>query len=467
MNQHEPHFRPADAPHRLLGRGYKAWLIFVLLLVAIFNFADRAILAVLAQPIKEDLHLSDTDLGILQGFGFAILYSLLGVPLGMVAERINRIRLIAVCVAIWSFMTAACGLAGTFSTLLLGRIGVGIGEAGVQPPTSSLMADHFRFDRRASVMAIVTLGSPMGFLVGQSAGGWVAARWGWRAAFYGMGIPGILVALLVWFTLREPPRGLADGRIVRSAPPSLRSVVRYLLAKPAYVHLLAGSTISSFTLTAIANFVLPFYLRGFGMPLALLGALFGLVSFTSNGLGMLAGGFGFDWLSRRDVRWSLWGPALALILCIPAYFGAFVSRDVSVSLAFIWIGNFVLITYFAPTSGTMQNLVGPHMRATSAAISALVGGLLGAGLGPTILGILSDHFARTLYAAGDFMTRCPGGRAPGGPGSAGDMACLSASTGGLRYALISVLVMFVWAAIHYLLASRHLKDDLYRGDDTR
>src|SRR5690606_30439444 len=145
--------------HPLLSRGYTRWLIFVLLMVSLINFADRAILSVLAQAIKEDLHLTDTDLGVIQGLGFAILYSVLGIPIGLMAERVNRKGLIAICVGAWSIMTVACGFAGSFTTLLLGRIGVGIGEAGFQPVTVSLMSDHFKANRRASVIAVIMLGS--------------------------------------------------------------------------------------------------------------------------------------------------------------------------------------------------------------------------------------------------------------------------------------------------------------------
>jgi predicted MFS family arabinose efflux permease len=452
---------PPEEEHPLLKRGYKRWLVFVLVLVSVFNFADRAILAVLAQPIKEDLHLTDTDLGLLQGLGFAILYSVLGVPLGWLAERVSRKKLIATCVGVWSLMTIACGFATNFATLLLGRVGVGIGEAGVQPPTSSMLADHFKPNKRASVMAIIMLGAPIGFLVGQSVGGWVASEWNWRVAFFVMGLPGILVALLVWFTLREPPRGLADGSISVAEPPSIMMVVRYLVAKPTYVHLLVGSTITAFAFNAIASFVLPFYLRGFELPLAVLGVMFGVVTFTSNGLGMLLGGFGFDRLARRDPRWSLWGPAIALVLSMPLYFNAFAAREIYASLAFLWLGNFFVVTYLAPTAGTMQNLVGSRMRATTSALTAMVGGLVGAGLGPTVVGMLSDYFAERAFKGADFLSSCPGGRATGASGSAPDVACLSASTDGVRYALISVLVFFLWAAIHYVLAARHLKADLY------
>jgi len=449
---------------RFLSPRYKRWLVAMLLLVSIFNFADRAIIAVLAQPIKEDLGLTDTDLGILQGLGFAILYSVLGVPIGWLGERVSRTRMIAVIVAVWSVMTALCGLATSFITLLLGRIGVGIGEAGALPLSSSLQADHFKPDRRASIAAIVALGSPLGFLLGQSLGGWIASEWNWRVAFFALGFPGLLVALLVAFTLREPPRGLADASVSNEPPPSLGTVLRYVTAKPTYLHLLAGYAITGLTFNAVATFVLPFYLRSFDVPLATMGALFGVVSLTSNGLGMLVGGFGFDRLAKKDARWSLWGPGVALVLSIPLYFGAFASKSVAGSLAFIWCANFVLITYFAPTAGTLQNLVGPRMRVMSSSLVFLVVGIFGAGLGPTIVGILSDYFAGGAFGA-DFIASCPGGLAPAGSAPSLDAACRAASTQGLRYALLSMLIIFVWGAVHYFLAARTLRRDLYSAQD--
>ena len=443
--------------HPLLSRSYKRWLVFVLLVVTTVHFADRAILSVLAQPIKEDLQLTDTDLGMLQGLGFAILYSVLGIPLGWLAERISRKGLIAACVAFWSFMTVACGFATSFATLLLGRVGVGVGEAGLMPPASSLIADHFRADRRASVIAIVLLGSPLGLLLGQSVGGWVAAEWNWRIAFFALGIPGLLCALLVWLGLREPPRGLAEGKVAADDPPSIMSVFIHLWSTPALRHLILGWAVASFSMNAVAHFVLPFYLRGFGLSLAVVGAAFGAVASTSNGLGMLFSGFGFDWLRQRDQRWSLWGPAIGLILAVPLYVGAFASTDAWVSMAFIWFANFVLISYLASTMAAAQNLVGPRMRALVTAVFFLVSGLIGAGLGPTVLGIASDFFASRAFAAGDFIASCPGGRAPAGAARALDGACRAASADGLREALMAVQIVFLWAAAHYFLAARHLR----------
>ena len=452
--------------HPLLSPRYRLWLVSLLVVVSALNFADRAVLSVLAQPIKEDLQLTDAQLGLLHGLGFAVLYSLLGIPLGWLAERVSRKGLIAACLALWSLMTAACGYAAGFVSLLLGRIGVGVGEAGFQPAAYSLISDHYRMNRRASIIAIVMLGSPLGFLLGQSVGGWVASEWSWRTAFIVMGLPGVLVALLVWLTLREPPRGLAEGRATTARPPSLRTVLATLWAKPAFRHVLCAGAITGFTLNAVAQFVLPFYLRGFGLPLAVAGAIFGVVAFTSNGLGMLAGGFGVDRLSRRDPRWGMWLPGLSVLLAGPFYFAAFASRQAAVSLTMLWLANFTLITFMAPTLAAPQNLVGPHMRAVAASVYAMVIGLIGAGLGPWVVGLASDFFAARAFGAGDFIALCPGGRAPAGSAVGLDEACRAASTTGLRHALMSVLVFFVWASIHFLLAARTLRQDLHvPGED--
>lgn len=446
--------------HPLLGKRYRTWFVVMLLVLSMFNFADRAILSVLAQPIKEDLKLTDAELGMLQGLGFAILYSLLGLPLGWLAERVNRKNLIAVCVAVWSLMTAACGMAGSFFTLLLGRIGVGVGEAGFQPPTASLVADHFKADRRGSVMSVILLGSPLGFLLGQSVGGWVASEWGWRTAFFVLGVPGVILALVTWLTLREPPRGLAEGRVYTDPPPTLKATIVALWAKPTFRHLLAGFVVAGFAMNAIAQFVLPFYLRSFGLPLATVGVLFGVIAFSSNGLGMLLGGLGADRLSRRDARWPLWGPALMLTLSAPLYFGAFASHAIAASLALIWFANLSLASHLAPSLATVQNVTDPRMRALATALLWLAMGLLGTGLGPTLLGVASDLFADRSYAAGAFAASCPGGRAPEGAEAALDAACRAASTQGLRMALLCATVFLLWAAVHFLLASRTLKRDL-------
>jgi len=446
--------------HPLLARRYRTWLVVVLLVVSTLNFADRAVLSVLAQAIKEDLKFTDADLGMLQGLGFAILYSILGLPLGWLAERVSRKGVIAVCLAVWSLMSAACGFASSFAAMLACRVGVGIGEAGFQPPAYSLVADHFSANRRSSILAILALGAPFGFLVGQSVGGWVAAHWSWRAAFVVVGAPGLLIALIVWCTLREPPRGLADGRIDSGAAPAFRAVMTSLFSKPSFRHLLMGAMVSGFTYNAVSQFVLPFYLRGFGLPLALVGTVFGIVGFTSNGLGFILGGFGFDRLSRRDSRWLMWGQAILILIAMPLYAGAFISTRSNLSFCFIWLANFTIASYIAPTFAAVQALAGPRMRSIATALLAAATGIIGAGLGPTVLGVVSDHLAAAAFHAGDFIASCPGGRGPSGAAMTLDAACRAASSQGLRRALIGVQIIYVWAAFHYVLAARTLRRDL-------
>lgn len=446
---------------RLLSKSYRTWLLTVLLFVCSFNFADRAILAALAQPIKEDLKLTDLQLGLLQGLSFAILYSILGVPLGWLAERKRRTHIIAVCVAIWSAMTVLCGFAGNFVQLMLCRIGVGVGEAGFLSPTSSLLADHYPARKRASALAVVMMGTPVGYFIGPVIGGWIAATWDWRLAFYVLGVPGVIASLLVWLTLREPPRGLAEGRPpTTEPPPSIPGVIKHLWSLPTFRHVLIGGSLASFTLNAVGQFSLPFFLRGHGLPLAQAGLIFGLISFFANGIGTLLGGFGVDWVSKFNPRWALWGPAVGLAVTVPVYLIAFSNPHLWTSIGFLFVGNLMLITFYTPTFATVQNLVGPRMRASAVALFSLVFSLVGAGLGPTFLGMISDFFAQQSFGAGDFAAMCPGGRAA--PGSAADAVCRAASASGLRHALMSVQVVFIWAIVHYLLASRTLVKDLYR-----
>jgi MFS family permease len=216
--------------------------------------------------------------------------------------------------------------------------------------------------------------------------------------------------------------------------------------------------VGGFAMNGVAQFVLPFYLRSFHLPLATAGAIFGVVAFTSNGLGMLLGGIGSDRLSRRDVRWPLWTPAVMLAIATPLYIAAFSSPVASASFAFIWFANLAMATHLAPSLATIQNLAAPRMRATATALVFLVMGLIGAGFGPTLLGVVSDAFAQTAFAAGDFLDRCPGGRATD---ASLDALCRAASTTGLKAALMCGAAFFLWAAIHFLLAARTVARDLH------
>lgn len=257
MNDAASHYTAAE--RRLLGTRYRTLFLASMFAICCCNFADRAVLAVLAQSIKVDLELTDFQLGLAQGLAFAGLYSLLGIPFGRLCERFNRVRVVAIATTIWSLSTVLCGTVQSFWQLLLARSGVGLGEAGFVPGTSSLVADHFPATRRASAMSIVMLGTPVGTFLGALLAGWAAEFWTWRTAFYVLGLPGIVAALFIWLVLREPPRGLVDNVPKSPAPPpNLRAFWSQLVQRPAFRYVIIGGALSGFGMTSISAFLAVF-----------------------------------------------------------------------------------------------------------------------------------------------------------------------------------------------------------------
>lgn len=457
------------AQSRLLSTGYRGLFVLMCFLVAVFNFADRAVFAVLAQQLKLDLGLSDFQLGLLQGLAFALLYAFLGLPIGRLAERSSRIRIIAVSLAFWSVMTAACGMITSFTQLLLCRVGVGMGEAGSQPATSSLVGDHFPRERRASIMALIMLGSPLGTLMGAVVGGWVASRWGWRMAFFALGVPGVVLAGLVLVLLREPSRGLVDGLPAHGIPlPDLRAFVRVVMRKRALFLVILGGALAGFGMTSISQFLAVYLARTYHLQVAQAASLYGTISALALTTGLLMGSFGTDWLaSRGDPRWPAWGAAAGLFTAPFLYWIAFNAQSVVSGSILLTVAGVALLIYYGPTLGMIQNMLEPRMRATGAALFAILYTIFGYGLGPTTVGWLSDRFAAADYATGNYLTACHGSNAALRRAASATDACAVAAMHGVRSALmVAVSVLFV-ASILYLLASRSLARDYYRADDER
>ncbi|MBT5602472.1 MAG: MFS transporter, partial [Gammaproteobacteria bacterium] len=210
---------------------YRNYALGILFVGYVVNFVDRSILAILLEPIKHDLALSDSELGLLGGLAFALFYATLGIPIAALADRWSRVKVLAISMMIWSVMTALCGMASSFLTLLMTRIGVGIGEAGASPPSHSLISDYFPIESRATALSIYALGIPFGSMVGNFVGGWGAEELGWRMTFYLVGVPGVLIAMLILGTLKEPPRGLSESRAIKqddSPPPAMKAVFKFL-----------------------------------------------------------------------------------------------------------------------------------------------------------------------------------------------------------------------------------------------
>lgn len=437
--------------------------VAMMFVVCLFNFADRAVFAVLAQSIKADLRLSDTDLGVLQGLSFAFLYAIMGIPIGRLAERASRVKIIAAALAIWSMMTVVSGMAQTFVQLMLSRVGVGIGEAGFTPPMSSSVSDHFPSMRRTSMIALIMLGAPTGLFVGSLAGGWIAAHWQWRTALFALGIPGFLVALVLVATLREPPRGLTDGPTPLTAPPpTFRAFLKVLVFKRSLRWIVLGGALSGFGTTAISQFMAVFLARVHHMSVREAGTAYGIISGLTLAIGLLAGSFGAEWLSKRDARWPAWCAAAALCCAPFLYFFALTAGDRLASELLLAVSGSALMIFYGPTLGMIQNLLEPRMRATGAAVFGMLYTLIGSGLGPTFVGIVSDMFARSRFPLGEFASQCHGGRSAAAAPVA--QACANASAFGIRCALELAVSAFFLASLSYVLASRSLREDLYRRE---
>ncbi|MXO66594.1 spinster family MFS transporter [Altericroceibacterium endophyticum] len=455
-----------DEEH-LLSPSYRRMFIGLVSLVAVFNYADRAIFAALAEQIKIDLNLSDLQLGILQGLAFAFLYALLGLPIGRLAERASRTKILAGAIILWSAMTAACGLIGNFVQLLLCRVGVGMGEAAAQPATASLVGDHFPRDKRASVMSLVLLGSPIGSFLGASVGGWIGGIWGWRAAFIALGIPGVVVGVLVLLVLREPRRGLVDNTpVTRTPPPDFRAFLRAIRRKRALLFVILGGSLAGFGMTSISQFMAVFLIRTYDLPVQYGGTLYGVISGVSLTLGLLIGSFGTDWLAGRgDIRWPAWGAAAGLMIAPFLYWIAFSTTSVALGTGMLILSGACLLLYFGPTQGMIQNMLEPRMRATGVALFSILYTIFGYGLGPTFVGWLSDYYAKISFQ-GDFAAQCHGPKAAMAASQLlGPDPCAIAAAYGVKSALMSAVGIFFVAALCFLLASRTMDKDYYMPGD--
>ena len=442
-------------------RRYRAWLLFLLVLINALNLADRQGIAVSLQAIKLDLRFTDSQLGILQGMGFALFYALMGLPLARLAEHLSRTRIIAACLALFGAMAALCGTARSFFGLLLFRVGVGVGDAGFGTPVASLIGDHYSMGRRASVMSIIWLGAPIGVVAGATGAGWLAQHVSWRATFTVIGIAALAVALLAFMTLREPPRGLCDpDPLASERPPSTWTVFRFLFAKRSMWHVLMGCALAAISMNAIGQFLHTFLVRNFHLGFAVAGELVALIAGAAMASGLLIGGFGVDWAGRTDRRWYVWGPALGLTLAAPLFLLGFTEPVLGTAVVLLIAAHVCMFVYYAPSLALAQNMVGANMRASSAFVVSLVLGLAGIGLGPTLVGVLSDRFASQAFALGVFRASCPGGVAPAASAPALASACGSASAVGIRHALMVMSLLGLWAALHYVLAARNLRRDL-------
>ncbi|WP_020400796.1 spinster family MFS transporter [Kordiimonas gwangyangensis] len=378
-----------------LSKNAKMYALAVLTIVYAFNFIDRQILVILQPLIKADLGLSDTQLGLLSGFSFAIFYTTLGLPIARLADRYNRRNIIAIALTVWSGMTALSGMTQNFMQLLAARMGVGVGEAGGSPPAHSMISDMFEAKRRATALAVYSAGLYLGILLGYTSGGIVGQEYGWRMTFLIVGIPGILLALLLRFTVKEPPRGLHDAGPDVEAP-SIGTTLKFVWKLKSFPYIAFGCAMSAFVSYGTSNFMPSFMVRYHGISLSDIGLILGLVTGIGGMIGTFLGGSLTDKLGAKDPRWYLWLPGLSAVAAIPLALVVYHTGSRELMLG----GYFVVVVlstfYLAPAIAVTHRLVSPRMRAMSSAILFFVLNLIGMGLGPVLVGAISDYeLART------------------------------------------------------------------------
>lgn len=374
------------------GSAYRWFVLAMLTLVYTFNFIDRQILVILQEPIKAELGLSDAQLGLLTGFSFALVYVCAGIPIAALADRSNRRNIVAGSLAIWSGMTALSGLVGNYTQLLLARLGVGIGEAGGSPPAHSMLSDYFPPEQRATAISIYTAGIYVGILLGFAGGGWVAQAFGWRQAFFVIGLPGVVFALFLALLVREPVRGRWEQS--QSAPKaSFKTTMALLKGKPAFWWIALGCAFTSFVAYGNGNFFPSFLIRSHGMSLADVGLALGLISGTAGAIGTFFGGFIADKLGRYDRRWYVWVPFWGALIALPPYTYVLFADSPKLLLAVLFPTSVINSLYLGPSIAICQTMVAPNMRAVASAVMFFVLNMIGLGLGPLVVGVLSDTYA--------------------------------------------------------------------------
>tara|TARA_B100000614_G_scaffold152359_1_gene135019 strand:+ start:4763 stop:6046 length:1284 start_codon:yes stop_codon:yes gene_type:complete len=422
MNTDQNPYTSARARYYALG---------LLTVVYTFNFVDRQLLSILQESIKADLLLSDQQLGLLTGFAFALFYTVAGIPIARYADRNNRRNVVAIAIALWSFMTAISGLVQNYLQLLLARIGVGVGEAGGSPPAHSMISDIFPPERRASALAFYSMGINFGILFGFLAGGWLNEFFDWRVAFFVVGAPGIVVALFVRYTLREPIRGLMEDRQDVATDTPFPEVLNLLWSRLSFRHLAIGGALNAFAGYSSSNWTASFMIRSHDMSTGELGTWLALIMGVGGAIGVFWGSYIAERLAKFDVRWYMWMPTITGMICVPFMIATYVVEGAYTALIVSIVPGVLFNVYLGNSLAMTHALVGLRMRAVASAILFFLINLIGMGLGPWGVGLLSDMLSAELGSES------------------------------LRYAMLYLLPAAMgWSAVHFLLASRTLQKDL-------
>ena len=424
----------ANNPYASTKAAYYA--LGILTIVYSINFIDRQLLSILQESIKADLMLSDAQLGLLTGFAFAVFYTFAGLPIASLADRSNRRNIVAISLTIWSGMTAISGLAQNYWQLLAARVGVGIGEAGGSPPSHSMISDIFPPDKRASAIGFYSTGISIGILFGFLFGGWLNEFFGWRVAFFVVGIPGVLLALVLYLTVPEPIRGLAENRASTGDNPSMMTVFKVLLSRRSFLFMALGAAMTAVAGYSTANWVASFMIRTHQMPTGELGTWLALIIGVGGAIGVFGSGVIADKLGKTDKRWYMWVAVCASVISIPLQISTFWVDDPYTALMCMVIPSVLSNAYLGVTIASVHGMVGLKMRAVSSALLFFILNMIGLGMGPTTVGLVSDLLVDQH------------------------------GVDSLRYAMMYIIptAMFM-SGVFYLVAARYIRDDLAKAPD--
>ena len=409
--------------------GHRSYVLFILVLVYALNIADRQIVAILAEPIKAELGLKDWQVGFLTGTAFALLYATLGIPIARLADRLHRVNIIAIALAVWSAMTMLCAVTVNFTQLALARVGVGIGEAGGSPPSVSVIADYYPRVQRSTAMGIYALGPSFGTLVGFVVGGWVNELYGWRVALLTVGMPGILLALVVKFTIREPKREFSTASTSNDSP-GFWKVLSALWSIPTFRLVNIAAAAAAVTFYGVLIWMPPYFIRTYGLSTGEVGTALGLIAGIGGGVGAFLGGLLADKMSKKNIRWQMRVPAIAMLLLFPFLLLTISASSPLWAFVFLTPTYMMAFAYTGPTWAILQTVSPVHMRATATAIMLLIVNLVGLGVGPPVIGMISDILHSDVDASG------------------------------LRYAIGITGSISLIASLIYYLASRSIKKDV-------
>jgi predicted MFS family arabinose efflux permease len=415
------------------------YVLAVLTGVYALNIADRFSISTLLEPIRTELQLSDSRVGFLTGVALALFYVTVGIPVALLADRANRRNILAIAIAVWSAMTAVCGVAHNYWQLLLGRFGVGIGEAGGTPPSTSMLADKFAPAQRPMALTIFALGACLGAWLGSSVAGSIAEYYGWRAAFLALGIPGLLVALLVWLTVREPRRGVLDAGAGVTQTTTLASTFRFLRTQRSAIHLLAGISVATLWSWGLMWWTPTFLQRSFHMTVGEAGRLLGPMHLLAGTAATLLAAWLMSRRAAADPRYVTrllgWVTAATTVPSIALYS----VTSLKTATLLLWIFVPAVYFYIGPILGLLQNVLPAHMRATVCALALFTANVANLIIAPQAMGWLSDYFAASFGAGSE----------------------------SLRWALLFLAPTGFWAAWHLWTSGKTIVEDEARGTGTR